>query len=122
MRKLMKKLLHNPGAAALLLCLVFGSGFFLGRWTLQRRSGEVIKVTAERIAAAEVTGQPRIDLNSADAALLETLPGIGPALAERILAYREENGPFRYSYEITNVPGIGESIYDSIRERVTAAP
>ena len=49
-----------------------------------------------------------LDLNTATAAQLETLPGIGPALAERIIAYREENGPFISAEELLQVRGIGE--------------
>ncbi len=59
-----------------------------------------------------------IDLNTADAALLETLPRIGPALAERILAWREENGRFTSVEDLLSVSGIGDKLLDGIRERV----
>lgn len=49
-----------------------------------------------------------VDLNTADEAELDTLPGIGEALAGRIIAYREENGPFRSVEELLEVSGIGE--------------
>ncbi|MFJ4225388.1 helix-hairpin-helix domain-containing protein [Microbacterium sp. NPDC089695] len=57
-----------------------------------------------------------IDLNTADQAALETLPRIGPALAERIIAWRDENGPFRSVDDLLGVPGIGEKLLAGIRD------
>lgn len=57
-----------------------------------------------------------IDLNTADQAALETLPRIGPALAERIIAWREENGRFQSVDDLLAVPGIGEKLLEAIRE------
>ncbi|QTX04880.1 ComEA family DNA-binding protein [Agromyces archimandritae] len=51
-----------------------------------------------------------VDLNRADAAALETLPRIGPALAERIIAWREANGPFTSVDQLDEVSGIGEAV------------
>jgi competence protein ComEA len=59
-----------------------------------------------------------VDLNSADQAALETLPRIGPALAERILAWREENGRFQSVDDLLAVPGIGEKLLAGLRDRV----
>jgi competence protein ComEA len=50
----------------------------------------------------------RLNLNTATAAQLETLPRIGPKMAERILAFRAEHGPFRRVQDLTRVRGIGE--------------
>lgn len=60
----------------------------------------------------------RIDLNTADAALLETLPGIGEVLAQRIIAYREAYGGFRSVEEIMNVKGIGEGKFADIKDLI----
>lgn len=59
-----------------------------------------------------------IDLNTADQAALETLPRIGPALAERIVAWRDENGRFRSVDDLLAVPGIGEKLLEGIRDGV----
>ena len=61
------------------------------------------------VAAGEEAGAAAgpLDLNRADAAALDALPGIGPATAAAIIAYREENGPFGAIEELLNVPGIG---------------
>jgi competence protein ComEA len=61
---------------------------------------------AEQAPAATATGA-RLDINTATAAELEALPGIGPALAGRIVAYREGHGPFSTVEELLNVDGIG---------------
>lgn len=60
----------------------------------------------------------KIDLNSADQAALETLPRIGPALSQRILEWRDENGRFRAIDDLLAVPGIGEKLLAGIREKV----
>lgn len=58
----------------------------------------------------------RVDLNTCMAAELDALPGIGPALAERIVLYREEHGPFRSADEIRKVPGVNKSLAATLKE------
>jgi competence protein ComEA len=60
-----------------------------------------------------------VDLNSADATALETLDGIGPALAQRILAYRTAHGGFRSVGDLQNVTGIGPKKFAAIKASVT---
>ncbi len=64
------------------------------------------------------TADGKIDLNSADQAALETLPRIGPALAQRILEWRDENGRFRSVDDLLAVPGIGDKLLAGLREKV----
>lgn len=59
-------------------------------------------------------GNRRISVNAADAMELEALPGIGPALARRIIDYREQCGGFRCLDELRHVRGIGEKLYRRI--------
>lgn len=59
-----------------------------------------------------------IDLNTADAAALEDLPGVGPATAAAIVAHREEHGPFSSVEELLEVRGIGEAKLAAIRDLV----
>ncbi len=64
------------------------------------------------------TGGGVVDLNTADAAALDTLPGIGPVLAERIVAWRDENGPFTAVDELGEVSGIGPAVLEDVRDLV----
>lgn len=66
--------------------------------------------------AASQGGQ--IDLNSADAATLETLPRIGPALAQRIIEWRDANGRFTAVEDLLAVPGIGDKMLEALRDLV----
>ncbi len=59
-----------------------------------------------------------VNINTADAAELETLPGIGAAKAQAIVAWREENGGFSQIEDIMKVPGIKESAFSLIRDRI----
>lgn len=69
-------------------------------------------------AAGGVASDGRIDLNTADQAQLETLPRIGPALAQRIIQWREANGRFRSVDDLIAVSGIGDKLLAAIRELV----
>lgn len=61
----------------------------------------------------------KIDINRAQAWLLEALPGIGPTLAQRIVDYRNENGPFERIEELKGVEGIGQAKYDGLKDLIT---
>jgi len=63
-------------------------------------------------------GDGLISLNQADASLLEDLPGVGPVLAERIVAHREANGPFETVEDLLEVPGIGEAKLAAMRDSI----
>jgi competence protein ComEA len=63
-----------------------------------------------------------VNINTATAAELETLPRIGPAMAERILEYREANGPFEATEDIQNVPGIGPATFEGLKDLIVVGP
>lgn len=71
------------------------------------------------VGASGLGGSGLVNLNTADAAMLDSLPGIGPAIAARILAWRDDNGPFRSVDELLAVSGIGEKTLDGFRDLVT---
>lgn len=68
--------------------------------------------------AAEEPG--RVDINTATAAELESLPGVGPAKAQAIVAHREV-APFKNTDELVEVKGIGEKLYAQLKDRVTVS-
>lgn len=64
----------------------------------------------------------RININTASAEELETLPGIGPTTAQKIVEYRLQHGPFRTIQDIQNVPGIGPATFAKIQDYITVGP
>jgi competence protein ComEA len=73
--------------------------------------------------ANQATAPPAVvNLNSAPAAALETLPGIGPALAARIVEYRTAHGRFTRIEQIQDVPGIGPKLFERVRPYLTVSP
>lgn len=63
--------------------------------------------------------QTKININTATEEELDTLPGIGPSTATKILDYRKEKGKFKTIEEIKEVSGIGESKYEKIKDKIT---
>ena len=62
-----------------------------------------------------------IDLNTADSAALESVPGIGKSLSQRILAFREKNGPFQSVDDLLKIQGVGEKSIQRLRPYLTVA-
>jgi len=77
--------------------------------------------TGDANTVGDAPAQP-IDLNAADAATLATIPGIGPTLAERIVDFREVNGPFPTVDALADVSGITASRFDAIASYLTVRP
>ena len=63
----------------------------------------------------------KIDINRAEAWLLEALPNIGEVLAQRIIDYRSENGPFRRIEDLLKVSGIGSATFEQIKDYITVS-
>lgn len=81
---------------------------------------DVVTVPVVNMTAAEEGAAPggKVNINTASKAELETLPGIGPSTAQKIVDYREDNGLFVQIEDIMNVSGIGEGKFDTIREQI----
>ena len=116
--------MKNKGAVWLLgisLCFVFFlGGFFLGR-NLNRPQIQVSVPVVTTNAPDTVTTQSgsRLNINTATSEELAALPGIGQVLATRIVAYREENGPFSSVTQLLLVDGIGEKKLSAIENSIT---
>ena len=61
----------------------------------------------------------RVDINRAEAWLLQALPGVGEVLAQRIVDYRQQNGPFANTSDLTRVSGLGKDTYNKIKDLIT---
>lgn len=107
----------------------FTLGLFVGRNTgsgtvtlavsPQMQTAPTTAATAAAETVPEETVSFPVNINTADADTLTALPGIGQVLAERIVAYRRQNGPFRAVEEIMKVEGIGEKKAEAILELIT---
>lgn len=84
------------------------------------RPPEAPRAIAAPVAETRAPAGP-LDLNHADAAALEALPRIGPALARRIVEDRAANGPFESVDDLARVRGIGPATVDAVRALVQAA-
>lgn len=61
----------------------------------------------------------KVNINTASAEELDTLPGVGPSIAQRIIDYRTANGPFRSIEDLKNVRGIGDATFEKLKDKVT---
>ena len=103
----------------------FTAGILVGR-NIQREpvsiqlSTESVTQNTELITEHSSTvPHDRININTASEAILDTLPGIGPVLAKRIVSYRQENGPFQQVTDISYVEGIGPEKLLAILDFIT---
>lgn len=81
---------------------------------LARRVADGEQILVPRAGEEDAPGGGLINLNSADASQLEQLPGVGPVLAERIVADRDANGPFATLDDLSRVPGVGDAIVGAL--------
>lgn len=78
-----------------------------------------VPAAGETAITASHGGEPRIDINTAPAALLESLPGIGPATAEKIIAHRQKNGAFKRVEDLTETKLVGAATFAKIKDLIT---
>ncbi len=116
----MKKSVWQPIALAAAL-LFFAAGYLVA----QRPIADTVQIltsTNRDVPPAEEAARGLIDVNTAQALELADLPGIGPVLAERIVAYRAENGPFAVPEDLLDVSGIGPKKLEGIGAYITLSP
>ena len=120
----------KKGGTFLLLLLSIGFctfllGLFVGRSVrgeppiIEVAAPNVLEQTENTISVTPTESKQLININTASVALLDTLPGIGPVLAERIVAYRENHGPFQKTTDIAQVEGIGAEKMLNMLDQIT---
>ena len=105
----------------ILLCIFVASlCFLIGMFTGRNLRDDYARLPQNEesgmVAESDEVHDFRLDLNEATKSQLMDLPGIGEMLAERILAYRSEHGPFTSTDDLANVEGIGEKKLQSIEK------
>jgi competence protein ComEA len=78
------------------------------------------KAPAPKQAASATTAAP-VNLNTATAEQLATIPGVGPKMAERIIDYRQKNGGFKKVEDLMNVSGVGEKSFLKMKPLITVS-
>lgn len=118
----------EKGVLALTLAFLLAA---VGYYFVEQGGSEPYRVSAQTVGAWEIStaeqvreqetavSVERVNINTATQAQLQTLPGIGQARAEAIIADREANGPFRIPEDITRVSGIGQGILEGILDYIT---
>ena len=105
-----RKVLLFLATLAVLAGIVWGALFLIAPIWQPGTPVAYMPALPQTEAAAESAPTQLVDLNTADAETLQTLPGIGPAKAAAIIAYRVEHGPFAALQDVANVPGISEQM------------
>ncbi len=125
--------MKKPGATALFIIIFTFFAFTIGLFAGRNINPAPIQISvlpsptasepslAENISEADEPATPQgpVNINTADLATLDTLPGIGPVIAQRIIDYRENNGPFERPEQLGEVKGIGHKTLEKILDCVT---
>ena len=90
----------------------------MSKFKRQMLIGLCILLAAFLMAPVLVVAGDKVNINTASKEALSGLNGIGPVTAERIIEYRDKNGPFKNKEEITKVKGVGEKTFQKIKDSI----
>ena len=117
----MKDIWILSAAAALMIAVMLAGQWFRGDYSQETLRYEPVVSDLGNLAV-EKDGRALINVNLADAEMLTRIDGIGPTLAERIVAYREEYGYFTTLDELLKVDGVGTKKLQAMKERLICLP
>ena len=116
----LQKIYNNIGIL-LVIGIVGGTGLLLVKYSDDNK--EPIKIIQPKnqpeIKTIDVKASAKIDINTASLEDLDKLKGVGPATAQKIVDFRTQNGIFKKIEDIMNVPGIGGSKFQSIKDEIS---
>lgn len=117
----MRQILSNAGALVAVLLVSTGLLAELRAQTAKPKAAPAAATagTATPASSSSAKSGAVVNINTATAAQLEALPGVGAKTAARIIDYREKKGPFKKAEELMNVQGIGEKSFVKLRPQVT---
>ena len=103
------------GITGAFLCLLIG--IFIGRNTSQGylSAENAVQAHTQATVNGTVANDGKIDINTATSEQLQLLPGIGETIAQRIIDYRTQHGPFERIEDIMNVDGIGQTKFENMK-------
>lgn len=110
----------HRSALVLVAALVFASSPLAAQSGAPKPQGGSGRASKPPVTATNVSTEI-VNLNSATAAQIASLPGIGLKTAELVVQYRTKNGPFKKIEEVMNVRGIGEKSFLRVKDRLTVA-
>lgn len=85
----------------------------------KRSKSQALTEPSEQSGVSSAADEVRVNINTADSVTLQTIPGIGPSKAERIIEYRNTQGRFQSIDDIKNISGIGDKTFESIKKYIT---
>ena len=97
---------------------VIVTALMLTPWTAMAADKSTKTSGPTATVSATVGSEAKVNINTAGVKELTTLSGIGPKVAERIVAYREAHGPFKKPEDLRKVEGVGKALVERNRERV----
>jgi len=109
-------LLAEADPAAINLAAMLEDG---QRLEIPYQPGAAPTSTAQEAANSTPASSDLININTATLQELDSLPGIGPTTAQKIIEYRQQHGPFQALEDLMNVPGIGPATFDKIKDLIT---
>jgi len=117
-----KQKIYNNIGILLVIGIIGGTGLLLVKYSDEKK--EPIKITEptkEEHVKGATTAQvlAKININTATLEELDKLEGIGPSTAQKIISYREQNGPFISVEDIKKVSGIGDGKFEQIKEEIS---